>query len=335
MTFPRYPSLTTTPIHIAETHSLYRMRSRQAISRFNSIRRDRKRGAAWEDGRCDSSTLAGEQPRILVAYNTTTRTGLKEHRPLSPIPSPKPSPLPVSRPAGPPYYPPPDRYNGYSRQPRRFSARMQLPSDTSAKPSWLSSLRSALRLLIIVLSGAVAGMLVHTLQIYRGNSSLDLRKGELPMTWPARTNLAPTIVLFSIAAANFLASVAILALSFKKSFRRPIRSRDVYRIVAGSFGVILWVAALLVYNLLDKASKASLGQYSCTNKNVMSNGRYQYRTVCSEQGVAFYIAIGAASSEVLTLTTLAVTAVQSAKQTSIIKGDEKAQLSGAMNGRLA
>jgi hypothetical protein len=126
-------------------------------------------------------------------------------------------------------------------------------------------------------------MLMHTFEIYRGNRYIDLRKGELPMVWPAHTNLAPTIVLFAIAAGNFLASVAILTLSFKRSFRRPFRSRDVYRIVAGSFGVIMWITALVVFNLLDKASKASLGRYSCTNANVLTNGRYQYRAVCEEQ----------------------------------------------------
>jgi hypothetical protein len=159
-----------------------------------------------------------------------------------------------------------------------------MPAELPANaPHWLSGLRSALRMLVIVLSGAVTYFLVHTLEVYRGNIALDLRKGELPMVWPARTNLAPTIILISVAAANFLASVAILTLSFKKSFRRPIRSRDVYRIVAGSFGVVLWATALVVFSLLDKASKASLGRYACTNRTIMSNGRFQYRTICSEQ----------------------------------------------------
>ncbi|OAL45224.1 hypothetical protein IQ07DRAFT_520015 [Pyrenochaeta sp. DS3sAY3a] len=178
---------------------------------------------------------------------------------------------------------------------------------------WLSRLRSCLRLLIIVLSGAVVCMLMHTLEIYRGNRYLDLRSGELPMTWPAHTNLAPTIILFAIAAANFLASVAILSLSFKRSFRRPFRSRDLYRIVAGSFGVIMWITALVVFNLLDKASKASLGRYSCTNATILSNGRYQYRAVCEEQGVAFYTAIGAALAETVTLITLGISAIISVK----------------------
>jgi hypothetical protein len=136
-------------------------------------------------------------------------------------------------------------------------------------------------------------MLVHTLGIYRGNRYLDLRHGELPMTWPAHTNLAPTIVLLIVAGLNFLASVAILSLSLKRSFRRPIRSRDAYRIIAGSFGVILWITALVVFHLLDKASKASLGRYSCTNKNVLSNGRFQYRAVCEEQ-------VSSSSSAILT-----------------------------------
>jgi hypothetical protein len=160
---------------------------------------------------------------------------------------------------------------------------MPLELAISSRAHWLSRVRSCLRLLIIVLSGAVVCMLMHTFEIYRGNRYIDLRKGELPMVWPAHTNLAPTIILFAIAAGNFLASVAILTLSLKRSFRRPFRSRDVYRIVAGSFGVIMWITALVVFNLLDKASKASLGRYSCTNANVLTNGRYQYRAVCEEQ----------------------------------------------------
>ncbi|KAH8728668.1 hypothetical protein GQ44DRAFT_609046 [Phaeosphaeriaceae sp. PMI808] len=190
-----------------------------------------------------------------------------------------------------------------------------MPLELSIVPRahWLSRVRSCLRLFIIVLSGAVVCTLVHTLEIYRGNRYIDLRSGELPMIWPAHTNLAPTIILLAIAAANFLASVAILSLSLKRSFRRPIRSRDAYRIIAGSFGVILWITALVVFHLLDKASKASLGRYSCTHKNVLSNGRYQYRAVCDEQGVAFYTAIAAASAEVATLITLAMSAIRSVK----------------------
>ncbi|KAH7115969.1 hypothetical protein B0J11DRAFT_443946 [Dendryphion nanum] len=204
-----------------------------------------------------------------------------------------------------------------------------MPVDIYTPPTnWLSGLRSCLRLLIIVLSGAVTGMLVHTMQIYRGNRSIDLRKGELPMTWPARTNLAPTLALFAVAAGNFMASVAIMALSFKRGFRRPIRSRDAYRVVAGSLGVILWATALVVFHLLDRANKASLGHYACANRNIMSNGRYQYRAVCSEQGMAFYIAIGAALAEFLTLLTLGLTALQSrTRSNSIIpKDDEKAKI---------
>jgi hypothetical protein len=198
---------------------------------------------------------------------------------------------------------------------------------------WLSRLRSALRLLVIVLSGAVVVFLVHTLEIYRGNRYLDLRKGELPMTWPARTNLIPTIILFAVAAAHFLASLAVVALSFTRSFRRPIRSRDLYRIVAGSFSVALWGTALAAFTLLDKASKASLGRYACTNRNVMSNGRFQYRTVCEEQGVAFYLAIGAAAAELFTLVTLAVSSFLARKQrTPYYKNDHEKKRSMSLSG---
>lgn len=272
---------------------------------------------------------------------STTRKPLHANTSFSPF---QPSPLSISvspstAPSSPlsllstltsPFSPGPEDYVGDKylnlKLPERLSARLPMPSDfVLPKSHWLSRLRSTLRLLNIVLSGAVVCMLVHTLEIYRGNRYIDLRSGELPMTWPARTNLVPTLILFAIAAGNFLASLAILVMSFTRSFRRPMRSRDVYRIVAGSLGVIMWATALAVFHLLDKHNKASLGRYSCTNKNVLSNGRYQYRAVCEEQGVAFYLAIGAAISEALTLLTLAVSAACSVKFKSspLIKCDHK------------
>ncbi|CAA9965097.1 hypothetical protein PTMSG1_08456 [Pyrenophora teres f. maculata] len=261
--------------------------------------------------------------RAYVANSTTTTTCLvSSNQDITALPSPSPPPQTPynvsSRPVAvaAPFSPKAattttdDDYYGRDTQNR---LPMNPDLSTSDRAHRLSRLRSCLRLLIIVLSGAVVCMLMHTFEIYRGNRYIDLRKGELPMVWPAHTNLAPTIILFAIAAGNFLASVAILSLSFKRSFRRPFRSRDLYRIVAGSFGVIMWVTALVVFNLLDKASKASLGRYSCTNASVLTNGRYQYRAVCEEQGVAFYTAIGAATAELITLITLAVSAILSAK----------------------
>jgi hypothetical protein len=271
--------------------------------------------------------------RAYIASSTTTTTTClvsPSANILSPASPPPPTPYNLPKPLGAPsYLEKSESYTGYNLRglPERLSARMPLDLAIVPRAHWLSRVRSCLRLLIIVLSGAVVCMLVHTLEIYRGNRYLDLRHGELPMTWPAHTNLAPTIVLL---AANFLASVAILSLSLKRSFRRPIRSRDAYRIIAGSFGVILWITAIVVFHLLGKASKASLGRYSCTNKNVLSNGRFQYRAVCEEQvsvnnsdsqqhqltklqGVAFYTAIGAATAEIFTLVTLAMSAIRSVK----------------------
>ncbi|KAF3003599.1 hypothetical protein E8E13_007058 [Curvularia kusanoi] len=298
--------------------------------------------------RADSCVLGNESPRIMnrahvptsttthTRYNTNTNTPAHHHRQPHPAPrqitfstifepaSPQPAqpahpqappvtttPFTISSPVGAPFYPKAEDYGGYqfAPVPQRLSARM--PLEIRPRAHWLSRLRSCLRLLIIVLSGGVVFMLMHTLSIYRGNRYLELRKGEIPMVWPAHTNLAPTIILTAIAGINFLASVAILALSFKRSFRRPIRSRDLYRIVAGSCGVVLWAVALTVFHLLDRASKASLGRYSCTNQAQMTNGRYQYRAVCEEQSVAFWTAVSAGGAELLTLLTLAASAIKS------------------------
>ncbi len=253
--------------------------------------------------RADSCALGSEQPRIMsrayVPMSTTSTASPDYHRDAAPQHSPTSvystdnatdhpgsppaTPYSISKPIGAPFYPKAEDYGGYkfARLPQRLSARM--PLEILPRAHWLSRVRSCLRLLIIVLSGSVVFMLAHTLGIYRGNRYLELRKGEIPMVWPAHTNLAATIILGAVAGANFLASVAILSLSFKRSFRRPFRSSDLYRIVTGSFGVVLWVAAIVLYNLLDKASKASLGRYSCTNQNQVTNGRYQYRAVCEEQ----------------------------------------------------
>jgi len=170
-----------------------------------------------------------------------------------------------------------------------------------------------LRLLILILSATVAGTLFHTFRIYKGNAYLDLRSGELPMTWPARTNLVATWFLFGVAVYSFAVSGAIMSMAYKRSFRRPIKRRDLYRVVAGSAGVVLWGVGLAVFSLMEKGHKASLGRYACANRNVMSNGRYQYKAVCSEQGLAYYLAMIAACAEALTLITLGLTALHSGK----------------------
>lgn len=322
-------------------------------------KRDTLRRAISSHPRADSCVLGNESPRIMNRAHVPTSTTSPVHhhnhnynyiRPHDPAPHqpslsaihddepltpPVATPYTISSPIGAPFYPKAEDYGGYqfARLPQRLSARM--PLEILPRAHWLSRVRSCLRLLIIVLSGAVVFMLMHTLGIYRGNRYLELRKGEIPMVWPAHTNLAPTIILLAVAGANFLASVAILALSFKRSFRRPIRSRDLYRIVAGSCGVVLWAAALVVFRLLDKASKASLGRYSCTNQAHMTNGRYQYRAVCEEQvfpplaplpsptlftpltspqNVAFYTAVTAGGAELLTLLTLAASAIKSMRE---------------------
>ncbi|KAJ4301418.1 hypothetical protein N0V90_003510 [Kalmusia sp. IMI 367209] len=248
-------------------------------------------------------------PHVAIARRRTL-TSSDDRRPISAVPDQLPF-IPSS-PTGPPLNSVPEDHASYKTlwKPTfdRLVARMPMPFELSSwHAHWLSRLRSALRLLVIVLSGAVIVFLVHTLEIFRGNRYLDLRKGELPMTWPARTNLAPTIILFAVAVASFLASVAVVALSLRRSFRRPTRSAGIYRVVAGCFSVLLWIVAISEFSLLDRASKASLGRYSCGNRDVLSNGRYQYRAVCEEQGVAFYLAIGAAAAELATLLTLAVT----------------------------
>ncbi|KAF2742645.1 hypothetical protein M011DRAFT_370382, partial [Sporormia fimetaria CBS 119925] len=176
---------------------------------------------------------------------------------------------------------------------------------------WLTRLRTALRLLILVLSGGVAVLLIDTLKVYRGNRNIDLRKGELPMTWPAHTNPWPTLLLLSAAIANFVASITIMYMQMTKPLFPAMRAQEMKKIMTGSIRIVLWVIALAGFNLINKASKASLGRYACTNKNIISNGRYQYRAVCEEQGVAFYFAVTAAAAELVCIATLSFSALMS------------------------
>ena len=295
---------------------LQRSLSRQAISRLHSIRRDRNRSPpAWDTARPDSATL-NDQPRIMTparAY-TIARTNLSirsQNRgicpvqfpalrsPLSPSTSsqlsPKSPPLQspppskkspslscstysISAPIGEPYYPTAEQYGGYGTV---FS---RMRSDThSSNPDWLSSVRSALRLLIIIASGAVIGLLTHTIIIYRSNRFIKLRDGEVPVPWPAKTNMISTYTLLTVAVTGFLVSVTSLVLSFLKMFRRRSPSRNATRIMVASGGVVGWTAALLVYSIVNNETNASLGNYACRNRNRMANGRYQHRLVCDEQ----------------------------------------------------
>jgi hypothetical protein len=237
-----------------------------------------------------------DHPHVAIARRRTL-TSSDDRLPLSAVPSYSDSL--ASSPIGPQSHPhplhsvpedlarcktPPKPTPLVARLAARLAARMPMPFELSSwHAQWLARLRSALRLLVIVLSGAVVVFLVHTLEIFRGNRYIDLRKNELPMTWPAHTNLAPTLILLAVAVASFVASVTVVALSFKRSFRRPTRSAGIYRVVGGCCGVLLWTVAISEFSLLDRASKASLGRYSCGNSHILSNGRYQYRAVCEEQ----------------------------------------------------
>lgn len=167
----------------------------------------------------------------------------------------------------------------------RSNSTRSIHSIASARDTrpWLSRIRSMLRLLIAILSTTVACTLFHTYRIYKGNFYIDLLAGEQPMVWPARTNLVATWFLFGVAVYNLTASAVIMLLAYKRSFRRPIKRRDLYRVVAGSAGVVLWGAGMAVFSLVERGHTASLGRYACANRNVMSNGRYQYKAVCSEQ----------------------------------------------------
>ena len=225
--------------------------------------------------------------RMMEPAAYITRTNLSTSRSLS-VPPPEPL-RSISSTVRPHHSALSDRQSGFdSKQTQESGVRM--PSELYySPPQWLTGFRSALRLLIVVLSAGVAGTLIHTLEIYRGNISLDLRKGELPMTWPAHTNLVPTLALFAVAAASLFASLAIIILNLRNPFKRPLRSRDAYRIIAGSFAITLWACALAIFNWIDQTSRASLGRYACMHRNVMSNGRLQYRAVCSEQVRMAYI----------------------------------------------
>ena len=226
-------------------------------------------------------------PHVAIARRRTL-TSSDDRLPISSVPTYTDSIL--NSPVGPQLHSVPEdiaRCNTPSKPSQTLAAllaRMPMPLELSSwHAHWLSRLRSALRLLVIVLSGAVIVFLVHTLEIFRGNRYIDLRKNELPMTWPARTNLVPTLILLAVALGSFISSVAVVAISLRRNFRRPTRSAGIYRVVGGCSGVLLWAIAIAEFSLLDRASKASLGRYSCGNSHILSNGRYQYRAVCEEQ----------------------------------------------------
>ena len=197
------------------------------------------------------------------------------------------------------------------------SCRLSVSKRSVAEPlrgkgCWLSKgAHVALRLASMLLGTATAGLLVHSLFIYSSNNSVKLREGQLPMAWPAQTKLTATVVLLGAATLHHFVSILLLLLSFfSKSFRRRTHTRYCNRIGARTLAVALWVAALVFFRVLDASSKASLANYACANRTVLSNGQHRYLAVCTEQTAAFFLGVGAGVFESLALASLIVSAVR-------------------------
>ncbi|KAF2808419.1 uncharacterized protein BDZ99DRAFT_464301 [Mytilinidion resinicola] len=290
-------------------------------------------GSSSEERRAYSPPVANinTMTRPQAAY-TVPKTNINHRRETTrPISSkPKLSKLSISGPVSPPFYPSVP-FNEVSNHETTVSKDItsggslkQIGQHMPLNLTWHSTLRFVLRIITIALSAAVAGLLAHTLSVL-GNTNTNVSTGQFPSTWPSHTDATATYLLFSIAFVNFLFAVTILICSIKKQFRTSMGARDRFRVGMGAYIVIAWATACTVYKALDADSSTSLGHFACMNVNAIGTGRKQYRTVCREQNVSFYISIVTGVLEILVLASYIVNAYATKSAQLPARDPEKCQ----------
>jgi hypothetical protein len=127
-----------------------------------------------------------------------------------------------------------------------------------AKPSGheraIYVIRLVLRILSLVSSVAILGVLLHVLiRYFKTRDLVDTERdtGIRLRVWPAGLKLWPTNLLLSAAAAATLLSFTLCMASFSKQIRRLTKRGHVFTLVVSAIGLVLWAAATIYFKLWD------------------------------------------------------------------------------------
>ncbi len=194
-----------------------------------------------------------------------------------------------------PYFPPPPKekekgrlfvpprsYRPKSPSQTAFLLESERKIDTSSTASRLPSIvRLVLRVLTLIASPVVVGLLVHSLQLY--TSTRDIKFSGTEESWPTSTNLSPVHFLIAVATISILTSLLALLQSLRNKFSAPISVWDIISMSCSIIILILWIASTVKFHQDDKPGKNSLIRSSCERKYSPNNHLISYKVICDEQ----------------------------------------------------
>jgi hypothetical protein len=192
-----------------------------------------------------------------------------------------------------PYFPPPPKEKGrlfvHAKSPRSRSPSLApfiLKPDrevetASPTPRWPRIVRLALRVITLITSPVIVGLLVHSIRVYY--RTRDINFSGTDGSWPSSTNLAPAHFLIAVASISIVMSLMALLQCLRK---QPLASISTWDVVSISFSlilVVLWIASSVVFEKNGQAGENSLVSWSCDRKHSPGNHLISYGVICGEQ----------------------------------------------------
>lgn len=173
---------------------------------------------------------------------------------------------------------------GRSRSPSPASfdfRRHAIPEPIVAPPKWPGVARFILRLMILIASPVIVGLLAHSLAIYHQTHNINFSGTE--ESWPKTLTLFPINLLIAVASISFVASLVALFQSFRSKFSSPITLGDYISIGSSILLIALWIATIVISKQHENSDKADLAWWACRKKSSPDNHMVGYNVICQEQ----------------------------------------------------
>ncbi len=180
----------------------------------------------------------------------------------------------------------PSRSHGRSRStsPVDFSSRAPPTMAielTSNAPRWPGVVRLVLRMLIMLSSAAIVGLLAHSLSIYYKTRNMNFSGNE--PAWPKSLYLLPSNLLAGVAVASLNCSIVILIQSLRQKFSAPITTGDKSAVAFAIFFIAAWTVAAVVFKRFQEPDKANMAWHACLRKGGATAKLANFDMVCQEQ----------------------------------------------------
>ncbi|OJD40301.1 ph domain-like protein [Diplodia corticola] len=249
----------------------------------------------------------------------TTQVDLHDVALGPPQEAPKQLDRPPTLPPAPPGVPAPTTHSRFSDA----SAANALAASRFRSPdqySWPRMAQWTLLPLILMISGAVAILMGHSLSLYGGlkvDGTIDNTVSTHPV-WPSDLSLLPSWLLLAVGFTSFCCSIIVWGLSLRERFMKPVKRLAGVRVGMGIFFVGAWIAALAVYKLFETgAGGDSLSAYACEHASDNVTGASEIARVCTEQNAGFALAIASAILELALIGCFAIRTLNAKKDNAL------------------